>query len=229
METFNLDKLSPKSVLDIIEEERLEQEMIASLREQGIPVRERKKRYFDRLGVSTKRLIDWRRLERRHHELHVRRLSTWNDFITILKCLHSDATKAGLKQVWVFKDAQTTMVYDGIGYHAEEYQRLVKDNINQTKPDALLIKGKTAEHIFTLLARNNRLNRWACTYFKAFRLAVEARLMPFINDRLGYQHRGINLYHEGTFIVSNEGRCYVISSDNRGRMCFSESQVFVCG
>ena len=184
----------------------------------------------DSVGVEPEKLLDWRKLEARTNEL-------WKQYDTCttllwdtLKSLGLNAQASGAKDVWIQDESQhdKILVISDLGNMMtwESATRLINDSIGCPEKKALFIKGEDAKKFLALYKRDRTTRRRWSVYRMAFQRAVEERLRTLVDDELLEM---VGPFHNnGIFSIWNDGRCYIVTSNDRGMFTWMHAMQFRC-
>ncbi len=182
-------------------------------------------------GFNPTKLYDWRRLEQRAHELKQRYDEASSTFWETLKRLHVMAVELDLKEVWIeranSRNPEELMVFNGKSLGHQPFKRLVDDCAGDPNKRAFIVRGKQGDAVHRLQRRVDSCRGRYGAYHRAFVLAVEARLQPFIANELmtNVEYR---LYDEAVFIINNDDRQYTIYAGHHGELKWHGSKVYDC-
>lgn len=181
-------------------------------------------------GIRPEKMRDWRFLERRTHQL----LAEWQDsvqlFWSIVKTLGPDG------KLYVAIDDPSTGRDEILHISGDGYTSTWQDRMLQAlkrDPDCygdftFVPYDNGGKDLGRAHHRMERLIKAYGLYRTAFHRAVEARLSKLEESRaaVGTRHR---LLSPVTFVVCNDGRCHVVSSDTYGGFTWKDGDVMVAG
>lgn len=175
--------------------------------------------------------MDWRGLERRATQLRsdFKRWSeahwkTLNDLLAV-------ARQRGSNEVWIFEDETgpktevRRFTEGGLGW--AKVNDLIKQGIDDPDKKGLMVKGEQAQVVRRLRERETTSRvRWSA-YNAAFQRAVEARLRPFLNQRIDRSSR-YSYHRPAVFIIQNDDRHYIVQTDGHGVLKWLDGDTYSC-
>lgn len=182
-------------------------------------------------GYDPQKLLDWRRLEERQHQLHLRWLeltnSLWDRFRELL--IRGKEWGARIVCVGNARGPEYVMIVDDdLSLSIRPIAEFVKEMSSNPEKKAYIVDEDEAQWIVTMHERSYRALRRRDVYFRAFHLAVEARLAPYVRRELVHSTKQFLYHDEAAFLVGNQGRLYVVNSDHRGCLTWAGHAVFDC-
>ena len=183
------------------------------------------------IGVKPQKMLDWRALERRHHQL----LGLWkeanSEFWHSLKNVVRKPKKNEDKLVMIDEETAIVLSTRG-GYSLESSARLVKGLMKDPKSrgDFFVVKPEEGgRELGRMLHRKDRLGRACGKYFFAFRKAISDRLEVFKRTLIeGDEVHYRAYYPEMSFLIKNDGRTHVVTMTSNGALTFHEGEVMEC-
>lgn len=245
MKTVNLDDMPPKELLRDIEEHERLKDQFRHKNTGRIPAKERKwlakwpvQRRNERLKATS--LLDWRKVERRSNELWQQYMS-WRGVLystleNVLKKGRSQALEgATCDEVWVMHptDKERVLVYQGHGCWDVSWHtttELVNQKSRSSNANAMpvVLNQSDSVKVYRLHQRENSFYRRYCAYRGALTVAVEVRIEPYAKEHLSQKHPQIqHMYRDGVFAFENEGRSYIVTTDQRGKFNWLDGDLFV--
>ena len=186
------------------------------------------------IGINPKKMLDWRNLERRYHDLEEKWLiinkKLWDSFASVGREQGKDEEK------WILAgdDALYIVSSRGGGYSIESASRMAEDLIKDPKVSRrkyfVVREDEGGREIARLKFRCDRYLRASAMYKEAFKKAVFDRIRVHIQGLVDMSNSAYYgaYYPQKIFIIKNEDRKYVFSSDNRGNVCLHEGEVVEC-
>ena len=164
------------------------------------------------VGINLTKMFDWRKLERRSVELRDKADTFSKEFWHALTRIYEDCNPTKAKKIWIHDESyenDIVYVYHGASRFSSASMsfRTTNDLIKESMPNpdsrAIFIKGEHARALMRLHHRSNDLVKRSNVYVRAFRSAIDARLRPFINDKLEE-----NCYTSAVLVIRNDDREY---------------------
>lgn len=190
-----------------------------------------------RPGVRPESMLDWRRLERRSHELRVAwdeaRTRHWALMREIgalpkgtrkkLFCLPNDLVVKF--EVRKDKDGGDTWSY---GDKAHFLEKLIR-NPDEEGKFILIEEAAGGAVIGAAMAKSDRMLQSMQVYQRTFRQAVQDRLRIFVESELMHRDAHHRLCEPACIVLTNEGRSYVLTVDTQGSISWHDGDVFSTG
>lgn len=225
-ETLNIDDLPPVEITKQLKQHE-------KWRKAGYCVNQRCRDGHRNVGLSYKKLYDWRKLETRANELFERLNSYSSEFWTFLRESQKIAKMRGAKEVWVISpNDERVIVYDEGGMTTQRKTSLIDDSIKEKDPNkkALIVDGDVAKNVYRLYEREHVTLKRFHVFEHAFRKAVELRLRPFIDEKLHRRNHNSSWYDCATFFIENNTRMYTVSSTIYGQFEWKErtNRIYCC-
>lgn len=182
------------------------------------------------IKIKLSRISDWRHLERRSAQLCVKYRERLNLFWSTLKDMYVLARKNGAHEVWLCEeDGQRVWTYCEYGLGNDQHDVLMKRMVDRPRSYAFIPdKAVTAEMLARYKASNVWRRRWYA-YDSAFKVAVGRRLQKYLYDEQQKRpYERFRRYEPRQFIITNEGRRYVVLSSEQGTLTWVDDGLTVC-
>lgn len=176
------------------------------------------------IGIHPTKMIDWRSLESRRHELWVAYKTANKRFWDFMDSVGRRCTPD--EEKWVMFDDQLVCRFYERGYTMSDASLLLDDLLSNKKyyDPYFLVKPEEGGSKARQLKHSMDRLLWAHTiYDLAFKRAVENRLNKYTDETSGGKSIGAQI-----FLVKNEGRTTVVMLDHCGRITFPEGKVEEC-
>jgi len=218
VEELKLDELVPAGIHD----------MIAVNEKNGYNFRNR----FDRgpVGFEPKKLLGWRQLERRSHEIGMQFTKHSDAFWRGLRDMWTECKASGIKQLCFVDDAGVTArVYSDGGMSVVNVKEIIDQSIKNPNLKSFTASTDVSREFYRQLARNAALRKRYNTYYRAFQYAIRLRLDTYVEEKLLVTDQSRWSYCTPTcFHIENEGRHYLVNSDDHGKLIWIDSVMIKC-
>jgi hypothetical protein len=221
--SFDIDALEPKKIIE-------DKAWRHSTYNAGVfrlaPERTMHMRIASAFTVTHDKLLDWRALERRQAALTERLTSMTHDYWQALKEMYDKGKSQGAYAVWIPEQQGLYVgVFDGRSLGNQTMSALVKEGIKDPSKKAHVLQPDQVANLYRLRSRSFSMRRRRAAYWHAFVVAVSARIETFVKDNL--RNDSESSYHSpGAFIIKNDDRSYVFTSDSYGSVKCEDVQVF---
>lgn len=221
MKTFDIDAMRPKALEETIERE-------------SVPGYER---WTSRNGpgIKAKKLLDWRALERRYHWAstictkfndaywdRIRSLSDEN------RRLGGDGTVMMLRDDHEHVDVYSVNRCHEGSLRTDSFTEVMKHMVNNPSLRPCVLGGDDLKEVLRLRERSYTWMRRRETMGGYFRQAIEKRIVPYVQSKENRNYSFDRSYcNRCVFVVANEGRCYVVSTDEYGRTNWEHDIAYV--
>jgi hypothetical protein len=181
-------------------------------------------------GFDPKKLINWRHLEVRSHELNEIRATYSVEFWNTLKSLLKSGERHGANAVWVHINEENdhTLVYEQDGMTYKQTSSLIKDAIGRLDMKPVVVTGKDAAHIIELRKREEVFCKRCSVFRQAFKLSVQERLREIVKKMRMSEETSWQYYKPATFVIENCSRRHVVTSDERGMFTWVDGDFYTC-
>lgn len=225
MKSIDIDSIPPVRVLEELEKSKEWESMVGrACVDDARMERSFKNSRYDGAGINWRALLDWRRLERRYHELHVFHDGYFHAFWGSLRKAWQFAKEQGTPEVWIpLPGGFNTLVYDDGGLGTRQTDDLIKKAVPKSGFRPYITQGQETIDALRLKERMDTLGRRAATYKAAFQHAVEERLTPWVLEHRRVASNKYRLFHPAVFVLSNDDRHYVIEIDRDARLRWKDS------
>lgn len=180
-------------------------------------------------GFRPENLFDWRAIESRRHQLAIVRDAFSTKYWNTLKSLSKKGKEAGGDgTVWVPDlNHEHIDVFDGRWLRSAAFNELFDHAIPRPGFRPVVMAGDDLLKMKRLKERRHTWTRRCGSYGLAFKMSIEERLESFIEANLREECNGYNRFTPCTFTFENEGRSYLITTDDSSRVTWHEGNIYV--
>lgn len=182
------------------------------------------------IGFEPKKLLNWRHLERRSYEIGMQFTKHSDAFWQGLRDMWVECKEAGIKQLcFVAEDGEHARVYSDGGMSTIEIKDIINQSIKNPDFKSFTASTELSREFYRQYARGESLRKRYNTYYRAFQYAINIRLDTYVEDKLVVADRSRWTYCTPTcFHIENEGRHYVVNSDQQGKLIWIDSVMIKC-
>ena len=182
------------------------------------------------VGVKPEKILDWRGLERRAYELHLRSTEVGKIFWDALRAAHKEAGLKKGQTLYIFEEEDFLISYNGGGGFSQESSvRIIEDLTKDATARgefAVMKFNEGGEEIGHLLHRDRRAQRAWLAYERALEKALADRLQRALEGlKKSYSEYGANYYPPQIYLIENEGRVRVAHSCSMGKITLVNGEV----
>lgn len=181
-------------------------------------------------GVEPAKVLDWRSLERRAHELHVKWVEANDKFWDAVLAARADAGLGLNEDIYIFVEHEWVLKCHPSGFSTENAVEIAEEHVNGKRRGnkfAIMKYDEGGAHIGYLNRRSNLLLRCMGVYERILERALRDRLQLYV-DKIRENDMGYRAYFPPqVYIIENEGRARIAQSDALGRLSWINGNVMI--